>query len=290
MFNRHICVFLLLIGVIVVPALIFESGILPENEHAPQSDDSANQIDPAILNSAGSVSLSPSGFAANSSLVPTADMDWGSPTRTSLVPAQLTSGKSSKFSSPAAASISANPFSPEDRAATLRTERKRPELNRIPLQFVPAPQLSDIFRFDISPQWVKKRWDRVSITPTDYGLKAMRVALVTGTQPNDLHGALTYYFDQQKTLQRITLRGWSGDATRLVELVTREYRFKAQNTHMSGLYLAKPFFNLTGALLLQDAAVVQSNNPTQQVAISMEINNPNGSYILSREFSSMLPR
>ena len=290
MFNRHISVLLLLIGVIAVPALIFESGMLSDSQNDSQNNDSADQIDSTHPNSMESISLSPSEFADGSSTVPAGNMAWGSSARKSPVPAQLTSGKSGKFSSPAAATISATPFSPGGRSATLRSNRKRPELNGIPLQFVPAPQLSEIFRFDISPQWVKNRWDRVSITPTDFGLKAMRVALVTGTQPNDLHGALTYYFDQQKTLQRITLRGWSGDATRLVNLVTSEYSFKAQNTHMSGLYLAKPFFNLTGALLMQDAAVVQSNNPTQQVAISMEINNPNGSYILSHEFSSMLPR
>ena len=118
----------------------------------------------------------------------------------------------------------------------------------------------------------------------------MRVALVTGTGAHDLHGALTYYFDEQKQLQRITLRGWSGDASRLVRLVTEDYGFKAQNTHMSGLYLAKSLLHTKGALLMQDADVVDARNPTQQVAISMEINNPDGRYILSPEFSTMLPR
>ena len=281
MFNRHLFVFALLIAVIVVPAFLFESGILsrPDTNQTGMSSDPSGQT-----TFQQDISLNPSDFVTGSPSIAHRDSVVGNYPQPSPVPVQLTSSPSSHVSSPPAAPIKPLPFSAGTHLGNVSNK------NKIPSQFVPTPQLSEIFRFDLTPQWVKSRWDRVSITSTDYGLKAMRVALVTGTNTNDLHGALTYYFDKQQRLQRITLRGWSGDASRLVKLVTSGYGFKAQNTHMSGLYLAKPFLNITGALLMQDAAVVQSKHPTEQVAISMEINNPDGTYILSPEFATMLPR
>jgi len=281
MFNRHLFVFALLIAVIVVPAFLFESGMFSRPD-AHQPDIASDLSGQTTFQQ--DISLNPSDFATGSPSVARRDSFEGSYPQPSPVPVQLTSSPAGHESSPPAAPIRLLPFSAGTHLGGVSNK------NEIPSQFVPAPQLSEIFRFDLTPQWVKSRWDRVSITSTDYGLKAMRVALVTGTNANDLHGALTYYFDKQQQLQRITLRGWSGDASRLVQLVTSGYGFKAQNTHMSGLYLAKPFLNITGALLMQDAAVVHSKNPTQQVAISMEINNPDGTYILSPEFATMLPR
>ncbi len=279
MFNRHFFVFALLVAVIGMPALIYESAIF-------QSTDSNSSAEASPFSEPTGqydhFSLNPSEYAAVTASRPAEPSLNGELAQPSPVPAQLTS-------SPPAAPIKILPFStgiPGQNRSTLR--------NGLPsgssLKSITNPQLAEVFRFDISPQWVKSRWERVSVTSTDYGLKAMRVALVTGTDPSDLHGALTYYFDKQKQLQRITLRGWSGDATRLVNMVTHKYGFKAQNTHMSGLYIAKPFLNVKGALLMQDAAVIDAKNPTQQVAISMEINNPGGAYILSPEFATMLPR
>ena len=150
--------------------------------------------------------------------------------------------------------------------------------------------MNEAFRFEIDPDWVKSRWERVSTTPKDNDLYGMRVALVTGVNPQDVHGSLTYFFDKSDQLQRITFRGWTGDATQLVQLLTDRYGFSVRETHMGALYVSKSFFGVKGALMLQNAAVIRSATPTQQVAISLEMNNPNGSLSLSREFSSMLPR
>ncbi|MEE2826750.1 MAG: DUF6690 family protein [Planctomycetota bacterium] len=283
MFQRHFLVFALLVAVVGVPAFLFESGIV--------SSSATNQTEQPASSpqQQRKISLSPAEFdTSNPSLNGQNPTNSGYPRGSATV--QLPHSLGNANASPAAAPIRGLPFSaetdplskPPGSGAAISSGYRRPMQS--------SPGMSEIFRFDLTPQIVKSRWTRVSVTPTDYGLKAMRVALVTGTTPKDVHGALTFYFDKHQQLQRITLRGWSGDASRLVKLVTGEYGFKAQNTHMSGLYLAKTFLHTKGALLMQDADVIDSNNPTQQVAISMEINNPDGPYILSPEFSNMLPR
>ena len=283
MFQRHFLVFALIVAVVGVPAFLSESGIVSHSE-TDQVEKPANSPQQGRK-----ISLSPAEFDTRNPSLGGQNLNNSGYTPGST-PVQLPRSLGNANASPAAAPIRGLPFSTE--TAPNREESVPGNMisqgYRGPSQ--PTPGMSEIFRFDLTPQVVKSRWTRVSVTPTDYGLKAMRVALVTGTTPKDVHGALTYYFDQHQRLQRITLRGWSGDASRLVKLVTSEYGFKAQNTHMSGLYLAKTFLHTKGALLMQDADVIDSKNPTQQVAISMEINNPDGSYILSPEFSNMLPR
>ncbi|MCH2181938.1 MAG: hypothetical protein MK108_08030 [Mariniblastus sp.] len=287
MFHRHFLVLALLVAVIGVPAFLFESGIFSDSS----SDQTGQVTQPASpLTSRRQISLSPSDFSSGSASLTRQNPVNGSSLHGSPGPVQLARSPGVTASSPAAAPIRGLPFSTGSGRGLNRNGAPVAISAGYRRSSAAGTKLSEIFRFDLTPQSVKSRWERVSVTPTDYGLKAMRVALVTGTSTHDVHGALTYYFDKQQQLQRITLRGWSGDASRLVELVTREYGFKAQNTHMSGLYLAKTFLHTKGALLMQDADVIDSKNPTQQVAISMEINNPDGRYILSPEFATMLPR
>ena len=159
-----------------------------------------------------------------------------------------------------------------------------PDLNAEPMSFTPTMDLSSLFRFDVTKQWITSRWDRVSTSPADQGLHGMRVALVTGTNSWDLHGSLTYYFDAAHRVQRITYRGWTGDASRLVQMLQRQVKIRAQPTHWAGLYLSK-----RSGLLMKHPAVIDKNNPVQQLALILEINNPQGKTPLSNDFQSLLP-
>jgi hypothetical protein len=159
-----------------------------------------------------------------------------------------------------------------------------PDLSAGPMSFTPTIDLSSLFRFDITKQSVTSRWDRVSTSPADQGLHGMRVALVTGTNSWDLHGSLTYYFDATHRLQRITYRGWTGDATRLLQTLQQSHQLQAKPTHWAGLYLS----NRSG-LLMKHPAVIDKSNPVQQLALIMEINNPRGKTPLSNDFQSLLP-
>ena len=164
-----------------------------------------------------------------------------------------------------------------------------PDLTAQPTDFIPVTNLAEIIRFDVYPNWVKNRWKRVSTNPGDTGLHGLRVAVVTGTNTWDLQGSLTYYFDVNQRAQRITFRGWTGDSSRLVNLLTSQFGLKALPTHWAGAYAAQNKQGVpTAGLLLQHPAVITRDNPLQQVAMVMELNHPQGSFQLSPSFQNML--
>ncbi len=180
------------------------------------------------------------------------------------------------------------PFTYDSSAVILPENTVGPAPNALPLGFVPASNLEEFLRFNITPDWIRKRWKRISTTPGEQGLHGYRVALVTGTNSWDLHGSLTYFFDTSQRLQRITFRGWAGDATQLTNLLTLKYGFRPHQTHWAGFYIAEFNRQTTGGLLMKHPAVIYTENPVQQVAVVLEINNPNDRFILSDDFHSLI--
>lgn len=157
-----------------------------------------------------------------------------------------------------------------------------PDLTAHPIS--PTIDLASLFRFDITEQAITSRWDRVSTSSVDQGLHGLRVALVTGTNSWDLHGSLTYYFDANHRVQRITYRGWTGDPSQLLQILQQSHQLRAQPTHWAGLYLAK-----RSGLLMKRPAVIDRKNPVQQLALILELNNPRGNTALSNDFQRLLP-
>src|SRR5262245_19134125 len=82
-----------------------------------------------------------------------------------------------------------------------------------------------VLRFDLTRDWVYRSWERKSVGPTDVGLYAVRVALVSGTDISSIAGSLTYFFNNQGAIEHISFRGRTGDAARLVDFLTRTYHF-----------------------------------------------------------------
>ena len=103
------------------------------------------------------------------------------------------------------------------------------------LEGAPVADLAEVFRFDVTPGWVMQRWPRVSTGLIQIQLEGYRVPLVTGTTESDLAGALTYYFNPDQQVQRITFRGTTGDVRRLARLLTERYRFVRRVTNDPGL-------------------------------------------------------
>ena len=101
----------------------------------------------------------------------------------------------------------------------------------IPLEGSVVSQFWEVLRFDISPSFVTQRWPRVATSLYELDLQGFRVPLVTGTNPDDLAGSLTYYFNQERRLQRITFTGTTGDYRRLLHLLTNYYRFVSRPTN-----------------------------------------------------------
>ena len=171
---------------------------------------------------------------------------------------------------------------------TFRGNAFGPDLTSETTGFVPVANFQEIFRFDVSPTWVKQRWDRLTTIPPQNGLHGLRTALVTGTNSWDLNGSLTYFFDQNHRIQRLSFRGWVGDPSRLVALCTQHFGFKPRPTHWAGLYLGEFGGKTTGALLMKDPNSIDRRNQVQRTAVIMEINQPASNFKLSDEMMGFI--
>lgn len=146
----------------------------------------------------------------------------------------------------------------------------------------------EVFRFDVTPNWVKANWPRVSTGWTEDQLEGYRVPLVTGTRVNDLTGSLTFFFDAEHRVQRLRFVGNTGDASRLVELVTRYFDMELEPTRLAGLYTRRYHGKPVSVLRIAHDSVLRADRPNLQLSIVLEINNPRGSYKLSDAVGELL--
>ncbi len=102
---------------------------------------------------------------------------------------------------------------------------------------VPLPRLEELFHFNIQPDWITYHWPRVSADLLRGDLAGMRVPLVSGTEPYDLAGSLSYYFDRDRLLQRIDFQGSTGDPRYLIRVVQSQYQLQAVPSLGGGLFL-----------------------------------------------------
>ncbi|MCY2997780.1 MAG: hypothetical protein NT168_06675 [Planctomycetota bacterium] len=154
--------------------------------------------------------------------------------------------------------------------------------------FQPPIDLREVLRFDIDPDFVYRRFARVSTVLSDLSLDGLRVPLVSGTQAYDVAGSLTYYFDINKTLRRIQMQGVTGDARGLIELMVQHYRLHAEPS-LGGQLLSTRWNNrVTSFMHVAPAPVVTSASPNARFAFYLEINPPADHYGLSQEAMQML--
>lgn len=157
-----------------------------------------------------------------------------------------------------------------------------------PLTGERVANFAEIFRFDISPDWVLQRWGRVSTVLSEPGLEALRVAVVTGPEVDDLAGSLTYYFDQQRTVQRITFRGVTGDTKRLVELAEKGYLMQRDPSVVALQYSNRRGNKLLSVVRITTPAVVRAAQPYNKFDVALELNRANSRYGLSQEMQQTL--
>lgn len=147
----------------------------------------------------------------------------------------------------------------------------------LPLEGARVAQFDEIFRFDISPDWIVRRWPRVTTGLAHLELQGYRVSVVTGTDVNDLAGSLTYYFNAQQQVQRITFSGWSGDIRRLVDLLTSRYRFARRLTNDPSVILfesAEPGNKVTSVLRVRSASIIKASEPLKRFEIELVMERP----------------
>lgn len=147
----------------------------------------------------------------------------------------------------------------------------------------PVPDLREVMRFDINPDWVMSRFARVSTVLSDLSLRGLRVPFVTGTRADDIAGTLTYYFDSAGTLQRVSMHGFTGDANRLVTTMTQHYGLERTPSIEAGVYTKRWNAQPIHFLRLTHAPVVYSDAVHHKYTVFMELNQPNLAYGISNE-------
>jgi hypothetical protein len=149
-------------------------------------------------------------------------------------------------------------------------------------------QLSQVLRFDVSPQWVASQWNRVSTVRAERDLVGLRAPLVTGTDVSDLAGSLTYFFDAHHRLRRLTLHAQTGDTSELVSYVTQTFGMHPEPHLGAGIYLLRWNAKPMNVLRISHAPVMRAEQPHAKFIVEMELNDVHGGYGISSEFAALL--
>lgn len=152
----------------------------------------------------------------------------------------------------------------------------------------PTISLQEALRFDLNPQWVLQRWPHVSTTRINGPLDGLRVPFMTGTNPYDIVGSLTYYFDAQQKIQRISLDGVMGDDRQLVGFVTQVYKLKPEPQAGVGIYSTRWNGARISALWVRRMPVVHPGNGGQQYEFALELNRAGNYHGLSQRLEQRL--
>ena len=149
-------------------------------------------------------------------------------------------------------------------------------------------QLADAVRFDVTPRWVTDRWERISTIRAERDLVGMRVPLVTGTKVEDFAGSLTYYFDANQHLRRLTLYGQTGDDRLVVEHATQKLGLRPEPHVGAGMYILRWNAKPMNVLRISHAPVIRAEEPYARYIVEMEVNDVRGGYGVSPEFAELL--
>jgi hypothetical protein len=141
----------------------------------------------------------------------------------------------------------------------------------------PVLGLDEVFRFDIAPADVLRRWPRVSTELPYLQLHGYRVSLVSGTEATALAGALTYYFNPSQQVQRIAFRGTTGDPRAIIMLLTNRFHYarRPNNDPSRLVYEAiNSSRQLAGQVVIRSAPIVRQNDPYKRYDIDLTMDRP----------------
>jgi hypothetical protein len=143
-----------------------------------------------------------------------------------------------------------------------------------PTGVIPLPSLAEVLRLDVSVDWVLQRWPRVTTGLPQLQLQGYRVPLLSGTRVSDVAGSLTYYFNARQQVQRITLRGTTGDPRELATLLASRYGFTRRLTNDPGVVLFEAVDSSNrpvGSLKIRSAPVVSVSQPYSRFQVDLLI-------------------
>jgi hypothetical protein len=153
------------------------------------------------------------------------------------------------------------------------------------------PTIEQVFRFDVTKEWVYQHWARKTTAPTDVGLLSVRVQLVTGTRPESLAGALTYFFNEQNQAEHISLRGRVGDPAPLVQHVTRYFQLQPVSASVGEkAYQLGNDGRVQSELRVRPEGVITSASPQGSYVVELELARPGSQrYLPPRPIGLQVP-
>jgi len=139
----------------------------------------------------------------------------------------------------------------------------------------PVQNLAEIFNFQVTTGWVMSRWPRVSTRLGEIDLQGYRVPLVSGTAYDDIAGALTYYFNQQQQVERITFYGTTGDPQKLIATMQQFGLMPVIHPDAGlSLYQSQANGNVASELQIRPAKVLRSGSPHERYAVALVLVRP----------------
>ncbi len=184
-----------------------------------------------------------------------------------------------KWVSQATASLSAASDPQAQAGAAAAAPGSVEGLVSMPLEGAEVEQFWEVMRFDLTPDFVTQRWPCVATALYELDLQGFRVPLVTGTDPDDLAGSLTYYFNQQRLLQRITFAGTTGDYRRLLSLLVDHYGFVNRPTNTPNVILFEVPSSAKQAasyLWIRPVDVLRADQPLSRFQLTLVLERPAG--------------
>lgn len=150
--------------------------------------------------------------------------------------------------------------------------------SQLPIEGVGIQHVSQALRFDVSLPWVLSTWPRVTTGLADPVLAGYRVPLVTGTRPEDVAGALTYYFNKNQQVERILFHGSTGDPAELITFLGQAYGFQRVTVNDPGLHLyqRKEGSVVKGEMRIKALGIMRQDNPLNRWDVSLVMDRPAG--------------
>lgn len=134
--------------------------------------------------------------------------------------------------------------------------------------------LRELFRTDVTKQWVYTHWARKTTGLADPELFGVRVPVVTGTSMTDLAGSLSYYFNGEGRLDRLRFHGRTADTSQIVAIATRSFGMTPQIPTAPGEQLFQTLVGkkVQNQLRTQPAPVLWATSPHESFVVDFEVN------------------
>lgn len=134
--------------------------------------------------------------------------------------------------------------------------------------------LNQLFRTDVTKEWVYTHWARKTTGLADPELFGVRVPVVTGTSMTDLAGSLSYYFNSDGRVDRLRFHGRTADTTQIVAIAQQAFGMTPQRPTAPGEQLFQTLVgkNIQNQLRTSPAPILWATSPHESFTVDFEAN------------------